>query len=189
MARILTVMIAMKKLLVVWLLGLMVLMSACNQSDDASQENAKQDNIASHNTVISKQSEALLGCYHLDKNEPALIYISQQDGQFFMQMKEPTGAWDMPERLVVIDKDKGWSFFLSNGLGVKQSDIVAVLARPDEVMAVAVVKAELSNINPQLDSHYLMTILGATNTVYQMACDDKPVGFGKSVGHSSTQAD
>lgn len=144
-------------------------LTACNQSvptDNAPT--AKAD----------KQARLFVGCYSVDKNNPAQIKVSEQAGGFVMQMKEPDGAkmpWDNPEPLDEISVDQAWNYFSVNALSFDKSDVERVLARPDEMMVLAKVKDASQNINPLLDSHYVVYIFKGVNTIYQVPCDDTPV--------------
>lgn len=123
------------------------------------------------------------GCYAIEQQSPAQIKISQENNQFVMQMKEQTGGWDTPESLQSLDKAKGWQFFSTNAIQLSSSDVMGVLARPDGVMAMAQLHEASVNTNPMLDSHYVVNLLGAVNTIYQVPCDDKPVNFSKQFHH------
>lgn len=132
---------------------------------------------------ISNQP-TLVGCYSVDKGVPAQIKIDEKNGLFTMQMKEQVGGWDAPEPLDVLFESKAWAYFSGNTLGISKSGIGQVLARPDGVMAMGVIKDSESALNPQVDSPFLMTILGAVNTVYGVPCDDEPVFYDTTIsGH------
>lgn len=118
------------------------------------------------------------GCYTIDKTALAQIKISQQDGRFVMQMKEPSTAsttWDAPEILDEISVDKAWEYFGVNALSLDKSDIEHVLSRQDGLMVLAKVKSASHHINPLLDSPYVVYIFRGANTIYQVACDDTPL--------------
>lgn len=132
---------------------------------------------------ISNQP-TLVGCYSVDKGVPAQIKINETNGLFTMQMKEQIGGWDTPESLDVLSGSKAWAYFSGNTLGVRESGVGQVLARPDGVMAMGIIKDSAAALNPQVDSPFLMTILGATNTVYNVPCDDEPVFYDTTIsGH------
>lgn len=107
-----------------------------------------------------------------------------------MQMKEPDGAktlWDNPEPLDEISVDKAWDYFGVNALSLDKSDVERVLARPDEMMVLAKVKDASQNINPLLDSAYVVYIFKGANTIYQVPCDETPVDIIKD-GEKKVQA-
>lgn len=140
--------------------------------------------------VVEQTSEAtaFVGCYSIDKNQPAQIKISQEQNGFVMQMKEADGkqVWDQPEVLQQQTAEQGWQFFSTNAINLSKSDVLGVLARPDNVMAMAQVAQASANTNPMLDSPYVVHLLGAVNTIYQVPCDDVPIDFIKQV-HQTTK--
>ncbi|MBP2280507.1 hypothetical protein RCH20_000208 [Psychrobacter sp. PL15] len=110
------------------------------------------------------------GCYTVSNDEPAQIKVSEQDGTWVMQMKEPASAkrvWDTPERLEVVDKSQIPKFF-----SIDPDNVDAVIARPDRVLVLAHVKSVYANIDPLLDSEYLSYIYKGANTIYRVDCDD-----------------
>ena len=139
-------------------------LTACNQSapiDDVAPDKA------------NRQAKTFVGCYGVEKNGLAQIKISEQAGNFVMQMKEPDGAktpWDSPEPLDEIS-----------------IDIERVLARPDQMMILAKLKDASQNINPLLDAPYVVYIFKGANTIYQVSCDDEPVNIIKD-GKKQAQA-
>lgn len=142
-----------------------VWLCACNQS--------------THNTKSTQDDVAdFVGCYTINPHLPAQIKISQQNDHYVMQMKEPAGSssvWDKPELLNVVKIDDAWKFFSVNALELNKSDIQAVLARPDNIMVLAKVKSASKNINPMLDSEFLVYIFRGSNTIYQVPCDETPM--------------
>ncbi|OOR87564.1 hypothetical protein LP123_08185 [Moraxella bovis] len=156
-------------------------LTACNQT-------APTDNAPT--AKADGQAEAFVGCYSVEKNSPAQIKVSEQAGGFFMQMKEPDGAktlWDNPEPLDEISVDEAWDYFGVNALSLDKSDVERVLARPDEMMVLAKIKDASQNINPLLDSPYVVYIFKGANTIYQVPCDDTPVDIVKN-GKKTVQA-
>lgn len=146
---------------------LSLLLVACNQEKPSLQ--------ASENSPID-----FVGCYTINQQSPAQIKISQQEHGYVMQMKEPQGAsavWDKPERLEVLNVDSAWQFFAVNKLDINNSDVEAVLARPDKMMVLAKIKSTSKNINPRLDSAFVVYIFRGSNTIYQVPCDDTPITF------------
>lgn len=110
------------------------------------------------------------GCYTVSNDEPAQIKISQQDGAWVMQMKEPASAkrvWDNPEPLEVIENSDVSKFF-----SIDPNNVDAVIGRPDRVLVLAHVKSAYANIDPLLDSEYLSYIYRGANTIYRVECDD-----------------
>ncbi|WP_323841332.1 MULTISPECIES: hypothetical protein [unclassified Moraxella] len=148
------------RLFCVALLGL--ILAACQ---DKAQNSSNDSNF---------EPDALVGCYALDQNEPAQIKIDHVKSGFIMQMKEPkddgVNVWDSGESLQVLNTDKGWEYFKSNALDLNKDDVLKIIARPDGMMALAQVKASAKNINPRLDSPYVMYIVQGSNTVYQVSC-------------------
>lgn len=149
------------------ILCLSLLLVACNQEKPSLQasENSPSD---------------FVGCYTINQQSPAQIKISEQDGKYTMQMKEPQGAssvWDSPESLELVDVGSAWQFFAVNQLDLNKSDVEAVLARPDKMMVLAKIKSASKNINPRLDSAFVVYIFRGSNTIYQVPCDDTPITF------------
>ena len=128
----------------------------------------------------ANQATDFTGCYTIKADSPAQIKISQANGQWVMQMKEPKGSentWDKPEALTVMDNAKAWEFFGVNTLGLDNSDVEQVLARPDNMMLLAKVKSASKNVNPLLDSEFVVYIFRGSNTIYPVACDDTPISI------------
>lgn len=125
-------------------------------------------------TTQTASTTELVGCYSVHKDSPAQIKISHDAG-YAMQMKEPDGAsetWDKPEPLVALTFDKAWEFFKTNTLDVQSADLSHVIARPDGMMVLAKINPTVRNVNPMLDSDYVMQLFGAVNTIYQVPCDE-----------------
>ncbi|STZ55505.1 Uncharacterised protein [Moraxella lacunata] len=155
-------------------------LTACNQTTPTDNAPVKADG----------QAGVFVGCYSVEKNSPAQIKVSEQAGGFVMQMKEPDGAktlWDSPEPLDEISVDEAWDYFGVNALSLDKSDVERVLARPDEMMVLAKIKDASQNINPLLDSPYVVYIFKGANTIYQVPCDDTPVDIVKD-GEKKVQA-
>lgn len=128
-------------------------------------------NNTQNNTTATNE---LVGCYAITKNTSAQIKISHDTG-YAMQMKELDGSgqtWDKPEPLEVLSKDKAWEFFKVNALDLQSTDISHVIARPDGVMALAKLNSTITNINPLLDSEYVVHLFHDVSTIYQVPCDD-----------------
>lgn len=110
------------------------------------------------------------GCYTVSHDEPAQIKVSEQNGTWVMQMKEPASAkrvWDTPEPLEVLDNSEIPKFF-----SIDPDNIDAVIGRPDRVLVMAHVKPVYANIDPLLDSEYLSYIYKGANTIYRVECDE-----------------
>jgi len=110
------------------------------------------------------------GCYTVGNGEPAQIRVSQQDGSWVMQMKEPESAkqvWDAPEPLELIENSEIPNFF-----SIDPDNVDAVIGRPDKLLVLAHVKAVYANIDPLLDSQYLSYIYRGANTIYRVECDE-----------------
>lgn len=147
------------------LVVLALTISAC------TPQNSPQDTTAQS---ADDGNNAFVGCFSVQKNAPAQIRITH-DGTTTMQMKEPDGTWDKPEPMVSVDNDKAWQFFAKNGLGLEQSYLQATIVRHDEVMAMGKVDGALMAVNPSVDSPFVMSLFGATNTIYQVECDSEPL--------------
>lgn len=120
------------------------------------------------------------GCYTISYDEPAQIKISKQQDKWVMQMKEGVGkrtVWDKPEPLDELKVSQGWEFFKVNMLDLDKKDVQAIIARADGMLALAKVHDAAKNTNPRLDSEYVVFIAQGSNTIYKVACDDKPVNF------------
>lgn len=110
------------------------------------------------------------GCYTISNDEPAQIKVSQKDGSWIMQIKEPTSAeriWDDPESLELIESSEIPNFF-----SIDPDNVDAVIGRPDRVLVLAHIKPVYANIDPLLDSEYLSYIYRGANTIYRVECDE-----------------
>ena len=110
------------------------------------------------------------GCYTVSHDEPAQIKVSEQNGAWVMQMKEPASAnrvWDTPEPLEVLNISDVPKYF-----SIDPNNIDAVIGRPDRVLVMAHVKTAYANIDPLLDSEYLSYIYKGANTIYRVECDE-----------------
>lgn len=139
-------------------------LTACTQNNTPSADQ-KGD-------VATNSQPAFVGCYSVEKNSPAQILIKADNSAFSMQMKEPDGGWDTPEAMRIFDETQAWEFFKTNALGLNKADVVASLGREDEALVLAQIKSELVALNPSLDSPYVVSLFGAVNTIYQVACDN-----------------
>ena len=139
----------------------MLLLSACNDSN--TQADTKKVEKVADLSIFE-------GCYTVSHDEPAQIKVSQQDGAWVMQMKEPASAkrvWDDAEPLEVIENSDIPQFF-----SIDPDNVDAVIGRPDRVLVLAHVKPVYANIDPLLDSEYLSYIYKGANTIYRVECDD-----------------
>ncbi|MFB9161788.1 hypothetical protein SAMN05660405_00410 [Psychrobacter pacificensis] len=137
-----------------------LLLSGCSDSSDAQADTE----------VAATDLSVFAGCYTVSQDEPAQIKISQQEGAWVMQMKEPASAkrvWDEPEALEVIKNSDIPQFF-----SIDPDNVDAVIGRPDRVLVLAHVKPAYANIDPLLDSEYLSYIYRGANTIYRVECDD-----------------
>lgn len=148
------------------------ILTACNPQDGDKNLTHNSQNTSNQ----TDEADQLIGCYTVNKNTPAQIKISKQKNDYVMQMKEPKGAktaWDKPEPLLkAASLEQGWEFFRVNSLDFTKDDTEAIIVRPDKRMALAKVKDASQNINPKLDSNFVIHIFGAVNTIYSVACDD-----------------
>ena len=136
-------------------------LSACNDSN--TQTNTKKVETVADLSVFE-------GCYTVSHDEPAQIKVSQQDGAWVMQMKEPASAkrvWDDAEPLEMIENSDIPTFF-----SIDPDNVDAVIGRPDRVLVLAHVKPVYANIDPLLDSEYLSYIYKGANTIYRVECDE-----------------
>lgn len=128
-------------------------------------------NIASEDITADKVDLSVFaGCYTVGYDEPAQIKVSEQEGSWVMQMKEPASAnrvWDTPEPLEIVDNSEVRDFF-----SIDPDNVDAVIARPDRVLVLAHVKPVYVNIDPLLDSEYLSYIYKGANTIYRVDCDE-----------------
>ena len=121
-------------------------------------------------TTTKSDLSIFAGCYTVSSDEPAQIKVSQQDGAWIMQMKEPASAnrvWDTPEALEAVDSSEIPKFF-----SIDPDNVDVVIGRPDRVLVMAHVKPVYANIDPLLDSEYLSYIYKGANTIYRVECDD-----------------
>lgn len=157
------------------LLGVTTLLLACGQPPSGDPNTASLDK----KDAQTDKAETLdfSGCYSVDKSLPVQIFITQSEakGQYTMQMKEPDGTWDKAEPLLNQTADEAWQFFSTNAISLDKKDVKAVLVRADEVMALAGVDKAVTAVNPHMDSPYVVSLFGAVNTIYQVACDDTPL--------------
>lgn len=160
----------MKSLFTLLLLASLLTLSACNKNTpEPTTEKTSQ---------TATTNQAFVGCYTINFHGPAQIKISEQDQKLVMQMKEPKGSkniWDNPEPIHNIEIDKAWEFFKVNTLDLNKSDVQSVIARPDNLMVLAKIKEASKNINPKLDSQYVVYIFQGSNTIYQVDCDDTQI--------------
>lgn len=139
----------------------MLFLTACNDSN--TQSDTKQIETAADLSIFE-------GCYTVSHDEPAQIKVSQQDGAWVMQMKEPANSgrvWDSPEPLETIANSDIPTYF-----SIDPDNVDAVIGRPDRVLVLAHVKPVYANIDPLLDSEYLSYIYRGANTIYRVECDD-----------------
>ena len=140
---------------VLWLAG-------CSDSDPEAT--------SVESTVSQADVSIFAGCYTVSFDEPAQIKVSEQNGKWVMQMKEPASSgrvWDDPEVLEVVDNEEIPTFF-----SIDPDNVDAVIARPDRVLVLAHVKPAYANIDPLLDSEYLSYIYRGANTIYRVECDE-----------------
>lgn len=141
--------------------GSALFLSACNDSNTQTVTE----------TVESAADLSIFeGCYTVSDDEPAQIKVSQQEGAWVMQMKEPASTkrvWDDAEPLEVIEKNDIPTFF-----SIDPDNVDAVIGRPDRVLVLAHVKSVYANIDPLLDSEYLSYIYRGANTIYRVECDE-----------------
>lgn len=139
-----------------------LLLAGC--SDNATTMTANQDAATKVDLSIFE------GCYTVSNDEPAQIKVSEQNGSWVMQMKEPATAnrvWDDPEVLEIVENSEIPDFF-----SIDPDNVDAVIARPDRVLVLAHVKPVYANIDPLLDSEYLSYIYRGANTIYRVECDE-----------------
>lgn len=137
-----------------------LLLTGCNDNSTTTEKE-----VAKTETDLS----VFEGCYTVSNDEPAQIKVSQQEGRWVMQMKEPASAkrvWDTAEPLEELDNSEIPKFF-----SIDPDNVDAVIGRPDRVLVMAHVKPVYANIDPLLDSEYLSYIYRGANTIYQVECD------------------
>ncbi|TXD97647.1 hypothetical protein ES754_01265 [Psychrobacter frigidicola] len=136
-----------------------------------SSDNNKSTTTADSNITATKPDLSIFeGCYTVSNDEPAQIKVSEQNGAWVMQMKEPASAnrvWDTPEPLEVLDNSD-----ISKYFSIDPDNVDAVIGRPDRVLVMAHVKPVYANIDPLLDSEYLSYIYKGANTIYRVECDE-----------------
>lgn len=142
-----------------------VALSACQPIDGQDDSSASKGDLSLAGDFI--------GCYTVGHNEPAQIKINQTMDGFNMQIKDldKPDVWDNPTPLMVMEADKGWDYFEVNTLDLHKGDVDGIIGRADGMMILAKVKDNAKNINPRLDSNYVMYIVQDSNTVYQVSCD------------------
>lgn len=137
-----------------------------------SDKKAAQNEVAADNQTTAEAGNlaTFAGCYTVSHDEPAQIKISEQNGAWVMQMKEPKSAnrvWDTPEPLEALDKTNLKKYF-----SIDADNVDALIARPDKQLVMAHVLPAYANIDPLLDSEYLAFIYKGANTIYKVDCDD-----------------
>lgn len=138
----------------------MLILTSCDNS--TSTESSIAD--------VAPDISVFAGCYTVSHDEPAQIRVSEHNGEWVMQMKEPASAnrvWDDPEPLEVIDKAEIPTYF-----SIDPENVDAMIARPDRVLVLAHVKSAYATIDPLLDSEYLSYIYRGANTIYRVECDE-----------------
>lgn len=139
----------------------MLLLSACNDSSNTQVDD--------NDIETAVDLSVFEGCYTVSHDEPAQIKVSQQNGAWVMQMKEPATSgrvWDSPEPLETIANSDIPTYF-----SIDPDNVDAVIGRPDRVLVLAHVKPVYANIDPLLDSEYLSYIYRGANTIYRVECD------------------
>lgn len=150
----------LKALMLTAVIGSMLSLTACNNTDS----------VAETEVAAAVDLSVFEGCYTVSFDEPAQIKVSEQQGAWVMQMKEPASAnrvWDDPEELEVVDNSEIPKFF-----SIDPDNVDGVIARPDRVLVLAHVKPVYANIDPLLDSEYLSYIYKGANTIYRVECDE-----------------
>lgn len=152
-------------------------LSACNKNTPEQHKEATKETISQENN-----HQDFIGCYTINFHSPAQIKISEQDNKLVMHMKEPKGAkeiWDKPEPLQTIDNNQAWEYFKVNTLDLNKTDVQSAITRPDKLMTLLKIKEASKNINPKLDSDYVVYIFQGANTIYKVECDDTQVDIVK----------
>lgn len=137
---------------------------------DSSQQGESTDTASTNAPVAQPDLSVFAGCYTVSHDEPAQIKVSEQDGKWVMQMKEPAGAnrvWDVPEPLEVMTAKEVPTYF-----SIDPNNVDAIIGRPDRVLVMAHVKSVYANLDPLLDSEYLSYIYKGANTIYRVECDE-----------------
>lgn len=143
-----------------------LLLVGCDSTDNNSPMTPADSEVAAAKPDLS----IFAGCYTVSHDEPAQIKVSEQNGAWVMQMKEPASAnrvWDTPEPLEVLNNTEVPKYF-----SIDPNNIDAVIGRPDRVLVMAHVKTAYANIDPLLDSEYLSYIYKGANTIYRVECDE-----------------
>lgn len=139
-----------------------LLLVGCNDNSSTAIDNDA--------AVTKPDLSVFAGCYTVSSDEPAQIRVSEQNGAWVMQMKEPASAnrvWDTPEPLELLNNNEIPKFFF-----IDPDNVDAVIGRPDRVLVLAHVKPVYANIDPLLDSEYLSYIYKGANTIYRVECDE-----------------
>lgn len=142
-----------------------LLLVGCDRTDNNSPMTTADSAVAAKPDL-----SIFAGCYTVSRDEPAQIKVSEQNGAWVMQMKEPASAnrvWDTPEPLEVLNNNEVPKYF-----SIDPNNIDAVIGRPDRVLVMAHVKTAYANIDPLLDSEYLSYIYKGANTIYRVECDE-----------------
>lgn len=143
-----------------------LLLVGCDSTDNNISTTTADSEVAATKPDLS----IFAGCYTVSHDEPAQIKVSEQNGAWVMQMKEPASAnrvWDTPEPLEVLNNSDVPKYF-----SIDPNNIDAVIGRPDRVLVMAHVKTAYANIDPLLDSEYLSYIYKGANTIYRVECDE-----------------
>lgn len=115
---------------------------------------------------------ALAGCYAITPQGMERIKIEQytisNKVQWGMQMGGVGMPWDDPEPLEIISAKQAEPYFKKF---VEANELQGVLARPDRLLVLAKVSPSLKEINPQLDSEFLVYIYKDSNTIYSVSCE------------------
>lgn len=150
----------LKTLVLTTIVGSVLSLTACNNTDS----------VAETEVAAAVDLSVFEGCYTVSFDEPAQIRVSEQQGAWVMQMKEPASSgrvWDSAEPLELVDSSEIPTFF-----SIDPDNVDAVIARPDRVLVLAHVKPVYANIDPLLDSEYLSYIYKGANTIYRVECDE-----------------
>ena len=150
-----------KKTMALSVLLLSGMVIGCDRQNSNAQQQAVED---------GSSLQVFAGCYTVTHGEPAQIKVSQQADGWVMQMKEPARnkrVWDNPEALEEIDKRQ-----IANYFSIDKQHVTAMIGRPDRVMVLAHVTDAYANIDPLLDSQYLVFIYQGANTIYKVPCDN-----------------
>ena len=143
-----------------------LLLTGCDNNQQAKSVDVADTNAAAAQPDLS----IFAGCYTVSHDEPAQIKVSEQDGKWVMQMKEPASAnrvWDTPEPLEVMKAKEIPKYF-----SIDPNNVDAIIGRPDRVLVIAHIKPVYANMDPLLDSEYLTYIYKGSNTIYRVECDE-----------------